>query len=359
MKSIYKMTLLFLLFPILIFGNDYEKKHEKSKTIKKEYSVNKNAKVSIINKYGNLNITTWDKNRVEIKITIVVKGDDLDRVNDKLEDIYIDFESSSSFISAKTLFKKEKSNWIFWKKNDNLNYQINYTVKMPKTNAVDLDNVYGNIFLDNISGKANINCDYGKISLGELSADNNSINLDYCSSSTIAYINSGSLNLDYSKITIYKAGKIKANTDYSTLKIECVEYIDFNSDYGSIAIDEVTNVDGYSDYVGIRFGTIRKNLNIDTDYGSISIKRLVNGFENIDINAQYTGIRIGIDSNTVFDFTLDLQYSSFKRDNENIAFYKKNSKSSKKYYEGKYGKGNSDSKIKISSQYGGVTIKEN
>ena len=359
MKSIYKITFLLLLFPLITSANIDEKKHEKSKVIKKEYKVNSNAKVSLDNKYGNLNITTWDKNQVEIEVTITVKGDDLDRVEERLNNIDIEFEASSNLVYAKTHFEKERKSWSFWKRNNNLSYQINYKVKMPKTNAVDLDNDYGSIYLTNLQGKANINCDYGKITIGELSANNNDINLDYCSSSNISYMKSGNINVDYSKITVEKADDLKVNTDYSTLKFGIVNNINFNADYGSISVKEANNVIGNSDYAGMSFGTIKKNLKIDTDYGGISVNRLAKGFESVIIDGQYAGIKIGVDSNAVFEFELDLQYASFKSNDDKMEFYKKISKSTKKFYQGKFGKGNSNSSINIRSQYGGVSIKEN
>lgn len=358
MKSIYKITLLFLLFPLITSAITDEKKHEKKKIIKKEYSVNADAKVSINNRYGNLNITTWDKNQVEIEVTITVKGDDLDRVNERLNAIDVHFNASSNSVIAKTILEKEQSSWSFWKKNSNINYQINYIVKMPKSNAVYLNNDYGSIFLDTLTGNADINCDYGKISIGELHANYNNINLDYCNSSTIGYLKNGNLNIDYSKISIEKADKIKVNADYSTLKFGTLDDINFTADYGSIVIDEATNVTGNSDYTSMNFGTIKKNLTIDTDYGSLSIKKLAKGFDNVTIDGQYAGIRIGVENDAVFDFELDLQYAGFKGDNNKMEFYKKSSKSSKSYYLGKFGKGNSNSKIKIRSQYGGVSITE-
>ena len=359
MKSLYKITLLFLLLPLISFANTDKKKQEKSKTIKKEYTVNSDASVAIDNRYGNLNITTWNKNKVEIEVKITVKGNDINRVERKLENINVEFSASNNFVSAKTIFEKEQKSWSWWKKSKNVNYKINYIVKMPITNNVNLDNDYGNIYLDNLSGKADINCDYGKITVGELSAANNNINLDYCSSSSITYMKSGDINIDYSKLTVDASEKIKANTDYSTLKIGKTSTLDFNTDYGSITVDEADNISGNSDYTGMRFGTVKKNLNIDTDYGSVTVKRLAKGFESVDIDGQYAGIRIGVDSNASFDFVIDLQYAGFKRNNDKIEFYKSISKTTKKHYEGKYGKGNSNSKIKIRSQYGGVSIKEN
>ena len=359
MKFIYKITFLFFLFPLITSASTKDKKHEKSRIINKEYSVNADAKVAINNRYGNLNITTWNQNKVEIEVTITVKGDDLDRVEDRLANIDVEFEASSNFVSAKTNFEKEQKSWSFWKKSKNLSYQINYKVKMPRSNSVDLDNDYGSIYLGDLIGQADINCDYGKITVGELSASNNNINLDYCSHSNIDYMKNGNINVDYSKITVDKSENVKVNSDYSTLKFGKTNRIDFNIDYGSIGIDEATDVNGNSDYASMRFGTVYKKLTVDTDYGSIAIKKLAKGFENVDIDGQYAGIKIGVGRDAVFDFVLDLQYAGFKYDDNQIEFFKKISKTTKKYYEGKFGKGNSNSRIKIRSQYGGVSIKEN
>jgi hypothetical protein len=230
---------------------------------------------------------------------------------------------------------------------------------MPKTNAVDLNNDYGSIYLGNLSGKASINCDYGKISVGELSADNNRITLDYCSSSSILFMKSGNLNIEYSKLIIDTSEDIKLNADYSTLKFDKANKIDFNLDYGSITVNDSESINGNSDYVTLRFGIIRKKLIIDTDYGSITIKKLMNGFDKVDISGQYTGIKIGIEKEVSFDFEIDLQYGSFKRDTTKTQIFKSISKSAKKYYEGKYGQGKTNSSLFINSQYGSVRIEEN
>ena len=359
MKSIYKITLLFLLVPFFTSANINIKKEEKSKKIKKEYTVNADAKITINNKYGDLNVITWNRNKVEIEVTITVKGNDLGSIEDKLETIKVQFEASQSFVTAKTVFEKQQRSWSLWRNSGNLSYKVNYKVKIPNTNTVNLDNDYGSIYLGNLSGEANINCDYGKIIVGELTANNNNINLDYCSSSSIDFMKSGNINVDYSKITIEEAENLKVNEDYSTIKIGKTKNIDFNADYGSVSVEEAINVYGNSDYASMRLGTIYKNLKIDTDYGGLSVKRLAKGFESVIVDGQYAGIKIGVDENITFDFELDLQYAGFKYNAERMEFYKKISKNTKKYYEGKFGKGYSNSKIKIRSQYGGVSIKEN
>jgi hypothetical protein len=358
MKSIYKIAFLCFLFPLITNADNVDRKHEETKTIKKEYTVNSNAKVILNNKYGDLNITTWNKNRVEIEVIITVKGDDLENVEEKLNSISINFKASKSMVEATTIFNEKKSSWSWWGKSKNTNYKINYIVKMPKSNAADLNNEYGSIYLGDLTGKATINCDYGKISVGELSADNNRINLDYCSSSSIISMKSGAINIDYSKLMIDNSENIKLNADYATVKFDKAGEIDFNLDYGSITVNDSESINGNSDYVSVRFGTIRKKLSIDTNYGSLTIKKLMNGFDKVDISGQYTGIKIGVEKGVSFDFEIDLQYSSFKRDNDKIKLLKSITKSTKKYYEGTYGKGNTNSLLFVNSQYGSVRIEE-
>ena len=359
MKSIYKIIFLCFLFPLITTASNGDKIHKETKTIKKEYTVNPNAKVILNNRYGDLNITTWNKNRVEVEVIITVKGDDLEDVKTKLNSISIDFNASSSMVKAITVFNENKSSWSWWGKSKNTNYKINYIVKMPKTNSVDLNNDYGSIYLSNLSGKALINCDYGKISVGELSADNNNINLNYCTSSSINAMKSGNINVDYSKLTIDTSKDIKLKADNSNIKFDKAEKINFNLDYGSIVVNESESIYGNSDYVTLRFGIVRKKLILDTDYGSLTVKKIMNGFDKVNISGQYTGVKIGIEKEASFDFEIDLQYGSFERDDAKVELINSISKSTKKYYEGKYGKGKTNSNLFINSEYGSVKIEEN
>jgi phage gp45-like len=359
MKSIFKISLILFLIPLVSFANNDKKyKQEKSRTIKKEYSVSSDATVKLDNKYGNLNITTWNKNRVEITVKITVKGNSQSTIEKKLRDIDVEFHANSDMVSAKTRIPRSSSSWSFWGKSNKLSYQINYTVKMPASNNVELNNDYGNIQLDELNGSADIDCDYGKIIIGELNNSNNSINMDYCKGSTINFMKSGSVNADYSKLTIDKTDKVKINSDYSNITVESSNKVTFNADYGSITVNDVRDITGNTDYVSVRLGTVSKNLNIDADYGSIKIKELARGFERVEISGEYAGITIGVKPNTNFDFMIDLQYASFRYGDANVDMRKRIVKSSKKYYEGSYGKGSSNSKVIIKSQYGGVRIKE-
>ena len=358
-QQLYKLVIL-LLIPAMTFSvNDLKGKYTKNKMINKEFTVNSDATLKINNSYGNLDIVTWDENRIVIQVSITTKGNDEEKVQKKLDEITVKFSSSAELVSAETIFNKNKSkSWWSWTKNNNVNMEINYLVKMPVTNAVILDNDYGNINLDKLEGQAKISCDYGKITTKELMADNNSISFDYTNNSYFEYIKSGKINADYSGYTVSKTENLDISADYTKSKIEVAENIKYSCDYGGITIEKVNNVEGNGDYLTTRIGDVYKNVTIDADYGSIKIDNLTANAGNVSINSDYVGIKIGIDPEYDFDFDIDLEYGSLNED-DGFQYNKQRIESGDKYYVGYHGKENSGNLIKISSDYGSVTFFKN
>lgn len=358
-RKLQLIIAIFMVLPMLSMANPIKKKwdHEKTKTIKKEFDVNANALLTIKNKYGNVDVISWDQNRVEIEVTITVSGNNESKVIERLSKITVNFDNSREAVSARTSIENKSKSW--YNSGNKMNYEINYKVKVPVTNSVDLNNDYGTISLNEIKGRAKINCDYGKLLIGNLFHEDNSINIDYTSDSEIELMNGGHINADYSKFRIVKAKKIELNADYTDSVFENIEELNFNCDYGKIEVGSVNVVDGHGDYLTMRFGTIFKKLFIQADYGGIKVERLMKGFESVDIHTDYAGIKIGLDDEISFDFVAKLSYAGFDYDGNNITYLKKVVKSSSKYYEGFVNKENSGSVIEISSEYGGVKLYNN
>ena len=122
----------------------------------------------------------------------------------------------------------------------------------------------------------------------------NKINLEYCSKSTISYAYQAAIKLAYSNLSIDNAVNVTLNADYSTLHFTDVKKVTYNVEYGSLRIDKGVEIEGNSDYTTLRFGTIKKSLKIASDYGSIRIDDLKNSFDIIDIDAEYTGIKLRV-----------------------------------------------------------------
>ncbi|MBT8303835.1 MAG: hypothetical protein KJP09_05135 [Bacteroidia bacterium] len=362
-QLLYKAIFVLFLMPTLVLGNDFHDKwkgkYTKEKKINKEYDVNSDATLKINNSYGNLDISTWDENRIVIEVTITTNGNNEEKVQKRLDEITVNFSASEEWVAAETRFSKNKSNsWWNWAKSSNVSMKVNYLVKMPMTNNVNLSNDYGAINLGKLEGKATINCDYGKVTTDELMADDNVLTFDYTNNSYFAYVKSGKVNADYSSYTIEKTKNLDINADYTKSVVEVAEDVTYNCDYGSLTVDNVNNFRGNGDYVTIKLGDVYKNASIKSDYGSIRIDRLNKSVENVSIDSEYAGIKIGYDPAFNFNFELDLEYAGLSGDDD-FEFTKKQVKSSQKYYIGHYGGSNSKGLVEINSEYGGVKFYKN
>ena len=355
----FKLALALLLIPMTVLGNTSPEvaKSTKEKQIKKTFNVDSDATLKINNSYGNIDIVTWNENRIEFDITIKVTGNNSEKVEDRLNDIDVKFSASNEWVAAETLFGKKNKSWWNWGSNNKLKVEINYRVKLPMTNNVNLNNDYGSINIDKLEGRAQINCDYGKITTKELMAENNVINFDYTNNSYFEYINSGKISADYSGFTIAKTKNIELNADYSKSIIEVSENIKYNCDYGSLKVDKVNNIEGNADYLTLRLGTVFKNASLKADYGAIKIERLASNANNVMIESDFVGITIGYDAGYNFDFDIDLEYASL-RGSDDFNFINKVVDGSEKYYSGYNGTQNSGNNVKIESEYGSVTFKK-
>jgi hypothetical protein len=354
----FKLAIAFLIalaLPSTGRANDVKARHTEEKTIKKEFAVNPDALLKIDNSYGNLVLSSWNENRVVIEVHITVTGSNESRVARKLEEITVDFEASPGMVSAKTLFNRG-SGWN-WKGN-NVNMQVNYNIKLPVKNSINLSNDYGGITLDRIDGHAKISCDYGRVDLGELRGRNNQLSFDYLSKSRIGTMNSGEIRADYSRFTLEKTGALVLKADYTDATLESVETLEYACDYGSLEVGGARDITGKGNYISVRLGTVQGNVDINADYGSIGIDRMAPEAGNITLSTQYTGIKIGYDPGYHFDFEISTEYAGVSG-REPLEMKVSREKSSERYYSGYHGTADSGNRVSIRSQYGNISLKKN
>ncbi|SDR73200.1 hypothetical protein [Gramella sp. MAR_2010_147] len=341
----------------IVTNNEFKGKHTKEKKIKKEFNVSANSNLSIDNAYGNVDITTWDENRVVIEVIIKTNGNDKDKVEEKLEEINVDFDQSSSGVSAKTKFSKEEKSW--WKSLtggfDNVNMEVNYIIRAPIKNNLDIDNDYGGIYIDKTTGNAKISCDYGKMDIGELRGRSNYLNFDYTRSSHIGYVTNAEINADYSDYEIEEAEQLIISADYSKSKIGKVSKMTFNCDYGSIEIDKVKVLEGNGDYLTTKINRVFSALDVNLNYGSLSVEKLIKGIRKVEIHTDYAGVKIGYDREMSFQFDVRTSYGGINGLDE-LEVEKRDQKNSSNSVSGYYGSQNSDSQINISTSYGSVNF---
>jgi len=353
MKKQFNILLLtLLLIPFLGFSND-DFNYTKQKNISKAYIVNSDAGINIDNSYGNIFVTTWNEDKIEIEVIIKVSGDNEKWVNEKLAGIDVDFNALKSMVSAKTIFTNTST------KNNgrNNNFEINYTIKIPKNGTVKLNNKYGNIGTSDLFSTTDINCKYGKINLGKLNGNSNTILISYCNNSTIESLKNGAVTARYSGLRMEGVNKLDLLSDYSEIDIVEGNDVKYNSRYGSVKIKKLNSLDGNGNYLTIYVGSLSNQLKLNTKYSNISIDAIQAKANSINIVAGYSGVNIGFQPNCTFDFDVSVRYGDFRYDNELNVNSREETNTAKKI-SGFYKK-KGENRISVTSDYGNVKLYKN
>lgn len=197
------MKNLFVLFfsllntiPVFTF-NQMEVKEKHTETITKEMSFDSNTDniFMIENVFGNLKVEGYNGNTVKIEIEKVIEANNSSDLKKGIEEIqcgtyqngqgmilftdapFVSFDKFSMDFkyNGKDKMKMGECNQGYNKMAD-YEFTMNYTVKVPRTVNVRLDNLAGNIDVESINGEVlKVQATSGLINLEDLSIENISI----------------------------------------------------------------------------------------------------------------------------------------------------------------------------------------
>ena len=348
MKNIFKLLLLFILIPKIAFASDDKKAINKEKTISKTFEVNNDALLSVTNSYGNVNVYLWDENKIAIQVQIKVSGNNDKKVTDRLNDIEVSFEATSNKVAAIT-----EINGKNWQGNNNLSYEINYVVKIPKNGNVDLNNKYGNISIDKLNGNLALNCKYGSLFLGQLNGKSNNVVIAYSQNSTITSVDKLNLNSQYSEVEIQKGNQINIDGNYNTFEFQSVGSLNMSSNYTKLKTTTTSKSVISGNYLTLKLGEIGNSTTIKSNYSDIQLGANKNT-DSILVDGNYTHTKITCTPDYAFDVQVELKYGSFK-DALGIKYTDKYEKNTSKSFTG-YHIAQGKSKITVTTNYGSLQL---
>lgn len=349
MKKLYSLVVLIFLVSS-VYATEHQGKYNKQKTIKKTVDVNATATLSVENKYGNVFVTTWDQDKIDIEVIITISGDDEKWVNARLASINVEFAGNSSSYSAKTIFEEQKN---YGKKSS---MEINYTVKIPKKGNLKVKNNYGNIITHELFGSTEILCKYGKITLGKLNHSSNNIQIEYCSKSNIERINNGNVAAKYSDLQINEYTSLDLTSSYTDVVLTKGTHLKYVSKYGKLLIGSISNISGSGDYMTIKINELNGSLNINTKYSNLTINAVSPQAKDLTINAGYTNVILSHHSGYSFDFDVATKYGNFKSEAP-LEYSSRVETNSSKSFKGFYKKSGSN-QVTINSSYGNISLKQ-
>jgi hypothetical protein len=317
-----------------------------TKVIKRSFDVASNADLKITNRYGNVNLTTWDQNKVDFHIEIQVDGKDAQRVKDRLNSISINFSSSKSLVSAETIIENIRNS-------NNINITIHYFVKLPKNNNLYIRNQYGNIDIDNLKGATNLKLQYGNFSARKLENPVNLWDFEYVTKANVDFVQSATMDLSYSKMEIGKSELLNIKSKYTDVSIGEVHDLINNSSYGDLNVHTVHAITNSANYSNVKIDHLNNSFVSKGNYGSVSIKNIKKGFNKISILSNYLSVNLGIAADAGYKLEGSFSYGSMSFPS-NINLSKEIKKGTSAIYEGMAGNGSGE--ILMTMSYGNAKI---
>jgi len=332
---------------------------EVTKEFRKEYTANKNTTVEISNRYGNVVVTSWDSDKVDIYVKVTIEMPDRTRAEKLINLINIEFTESENLISARTVID-EKFSFSGWG-TPSRKFSINYTVKIPYYCSLDLANRYGNTDIDEIQGRVNLDIRYGNLTVTKLTREDekplNKISISYGKG---LIKEAGWLDIYLRYATAFDMTSAKAiviDSKYSKFRAGELSSLVAVSGYDNYNIEKINNIVIESRYSSINVNKLMKKFDIEASYGSVNVSYVPDGFESINLDTRYTGVRIGIDESASYKLTGKASYGEIKIDDDKFNVKKRIIGNTSSELEGIVGKNPSPSAIiNVTTSYGTVRL---
>ncbi|NNE30500.1 MAG: hypothetical protein HKN16_12750 [Saprospiraceae bacterium] len=365
------LGILFLAPGFLIAGMGPLSKTEFKKEIKKEYSVNPTDRLNINNRYGEVNIKTWDQDKVNIEVTIVVQAKNQETADEVFKRISIDFNQGGGEVRASTEIESKKSSWGSWLWGDSgkAEWSINYMVHMPAQHSLTLANKYGHSYVESFSGDGDMNIKYGNLNAANVGGDFD-IYLGY-GNATVGSVGKtngqvkyaklvmekcadATMDIKYSKWNVDEAGSVRLTSGYDDINFGTVNELSGYAKYGNLDCENLADLRLEGKYTDIDIVHLTNSADINLGYGGITIEHIKSGFSNIDIESKYAGIKLGPDSDAAYAIDASVTYAGIKYP-EGLTVERDINESHTHKLSG-YHKTKSGGKIRIKSSYGSIKI---
>lgn len=304
-KSLLLSLLLILAVHFSLTAQDARKEYTENFPVSR--GVTLDADIS----YSDMEIVTWDRNEVDILAVVEVEASSRSKAEAALEKVNIQIGKSGNTITLET----ELDNG--WSRN--VKTQIHITVKAPAFLNLTMENAYGDLFIQELSGLVLLDLQYSNLQAGNLSRGNekpyNQLELAY-SNGTIEEAGWLDMEIAYSELEINRSDMIFMESKYSKLMGEKAGGIITEGAYDKYYIDEVESFVAELKYSGIKFGLLNKNLNVEAAYTNTNISKISKNFDELEVSLAYGNFTAGVEQGASFRIDGEARYGSIKIDND-------------------------------------------
>ena len=279
-----------------------------TKEIRKSYAITPETQIEITNKYGKIDIKPWDKDSVKFLINIRVEEKKLSKLEESIDEIDFEIRNSEHYLIMRTLVEKNKGALAreIKKFKETLlssdgNIQVDYTVWMPDSNRLKIDNKFGDIYIGDFKGEADISLSNGNMKAHDFTSINLTLNF---ADATINKITEGRLDCNFSDLFVKEIGAVHLESKSTEFELQQVETLTLASRRDKFRIGQIELLDARSSFTTFRINEMLDRTKIQSEYGDIEIENTISDFSGISIESRSTDINLYFNNETQFAFNI-------------------------------------------------------
>ena len=161
------IVLVLSFFTLILSAPQSSYAKKVTKTVHKTFSLNRGGMVSLSNVNGGVEITSWNKESVDVTAEIEVKYGNRRRAEDFLKKVEVLFDHDKDNLDIEVDYpRRHNSNflsWLFGEKNPGVS--VRFTIKVPREVDLDLHTVNGKLRVEDVAGDIKAGTTNGSIKM--------------------------------------------------------------------------------------------------------------------------------------------------------------------------------------------------
>ncbi len=374
----FGLILLLFFIPQTMMAAPADTGSEFVREINESFPLAANGRLELANKYGQINIRTWEREQVKIDVRIVVQARNQEKADKVFDRIKISFSNTENLVKASTEMNSNRSRtsgwWDWITGNDNsVEFKIYYEVQMPNSASLHTEARYCDVRTPDLGGEAEFDIKYGDLNAGningqtKLSISYGDAYLDAVKGNADISVRYGEVSMDeardvrldarYSDASIERAGNVVLDARYTDVELGSVGDLEATGGYGDIEVESANSIRANSNYTNYDIGSVKMKVDIDTDYGDVEVGPVAAGFTDIRIRSTYSDVELELAANAGYNLSVRTSYAGISVPSSVNVSVREERGSSETVKGQKSGTGQGT--IDISNSYGDVEISEN
>jgi hypothetical protein len=239
--------LLVLSAPVITQAQDVRRQ----RLINKSYDVTADDKLQIENSFGNVVVSTWDKEQITVDIEVSAKASTDERAQDIMNKIDVKDGKDGHTVWFKTKVDEihdNEKNKNRVRENDR-SFYIDYVIHMPASNRLSIENSFGKTEVPAFKGLVTLTSKFGSLNTGRL--DNvDQISVEF-GKAYITSVNNGKVLFKFNKES--RIGKVDGSVKITS---------EFSQNVQIGIADDIQDLQVLESYSGVRL-VVAKDLSAE------------------------------------------------------------------------------------------------